>query len=71
MDNKISSCTYYVAFGTTDCEIIKGSLRCYSYIVIGYLYNCEVIEQHFQTINYKYKRIKAKILKFVRSTYKL
>ena len=62
-DNKIPFCTRYVAFGITDCETVKGSLRYCNYITVGRVCDREVTEQHFQTINYKYKKIKAEILK--------
>ena len=63
LDNKISSYTHYVTFNITDYKTVEGSLHCYNYIAMGYLYNREVTEHHFQTINYKHKRLKAKILK--------
>ena len=63
LDNKISSCTRYMAFNITNYETVKGSLYYRNYIAVGYLCNREVTEHHFQTINYKRKRIKAKILK--------
>ena len=46
-----------------DCETIKSSLYYYSYISVGCFYNHKVTKHYLQTINYKRKRIKAKILK--------
>ena len=63
LNNKIFSYTRCVAFGITNCETIKGSLRYYNYITVGYSCNYKSTEHHFQTINRKHKRIEAKILK--------
>ena len=63
LNNKIFFCTRYVAFSITNCETIEGSLRYHNYIAVGYLYNREVTEHHFQIISYKCKKIKAEILK--------
>ena len=63
LDNKISFCTYYIAFGITDCETVEGSLYYYNCIAVGYSCDREVTKHYFQTINYKHKRIKAEIFK--------
>ena len=63
LNNKISFCTHYVAFGVTNYKTVEGSSRYHNYIAVGHLCDREVTKHHFQTINRKRKRIKAEILK--------
>ena len=63
LNNKISTCTHYVAFNIINYKTVKDSLYYCDYIAVGYLYDRKVTEYHFQTINCKRKQIEAEILK--------